>query len=74
LAAPLRYNLTLAPNGTVTALTPLNYFSETYQNTPTLPQPDTTLPVVVRDDAITVEVQFLPSGEVVVVPPGEVKP
>ncbi|HZG40597.1 MAG TPA: DUF4335 domain-containing protein [Nodosilinea sp.] len=74
LAAPLRYNLTLAPNGTVTALTPLNYFSETYQNTPTLPQPDTTLPGVIRDDAITVEVQFLPSGEVVVVPPGEVKP
>ncbi len=66
LAAPLRYRLTLGPDGTVEALEPLNDFSANYQNTPTLPQPGDTLLGVVRDDTVTVEVQFLPSGEVVV--------
>ncbi|PSN14092.1 hypothetical protein C7293_13215 [filamentous cyanobacterium CCT1] len=70
LAATLRYSLTLEPDGTVTALEPLNDFSATYRNTRTLPQPGTKIPGVVRDQPSTVEVQFLPTGEVVVVPPG----
>lgn len=74
LAAPLRYRLTLAPDGTITAVEPLNDLSATYQNTPALPQPGTQPPGLVRDEDTTVEVQFLPSGEVVVVPPGESQP
>ncbi|MBE9157604.1 DUF4335 domain-containing protein [Nodosilinea sp. LEGE 06152] len=70
LAATLRYSLTLEPDGTVTALEPLSDFSATYRNSPALPQPGTTIPGVVRDEPATVEVQFLPTGEVVVVPPG----
>ncbi|WP_017300660.1 DUF4335 domain-containing protein [Nodosilinea nodulosa] len=74
LAAPLRYRLTLAPEGTVTAVDPLSDFSATYQNTPTLPQPGTRLPGVANAEESAVEVQFLPSGEVVVVPPGVANP
>ncbi|MGF1518115.1 MAG: DUF4335 domain-containing protein [Nodosilinea sp.] len=74
LAAPLRYRITLEPDGTVTTLEPLNDFSATYQNSSSLPQPGDTLPGVVRDESTTVEVQFLPSGEVVVVPPVEANP
>ncbi|MBD1873853.1 DUF4335 domain-containing protein [Nodosilinea sp. FACHB-131] len=69
LAAPLRYRLALEPDGTVTALEPLNDFSANYQNNPTLPQVGDTIPGVIKDAATTVEVQFLPSGAVVVVPP-----
>lgn len=69
LAAPLRYNLSFDPDGTVTALEPLNDFSATYQNNPTLPQPGETIPGAGSDTLITVEVQFLPTGAVVVVPP-----
>jgi hypothetical protein len=69
LAAPLRYNLTFDPAGTVTALEPLNDFSATYQTNATLPQPGETIPRVSSDASITVEVQFLPTGAVVVVPP-----
>lgn len=74
LAAPLRYRLTLEPDGTVTALEPLNDFSATYQNNSSLPQPGDTIPGVVRDESTTVEVQFLPSGDVVVVPPVRANP
>lgn len=69
LAAPLRYRLVLEPDGTVTALEPLNDFSANYQNNSTLPQVGDTIPGVVKDAATTVEVQFLPTGAVVVVPP-----
>ncbi len=68
LAAPLGYRLTLEPDGTVSALVPLNDFAATYQSLPTLPQVGTALPDLVRDGATTVEVQFLPTGEVVVDP------
>ncbi len=74
LAAPLRYNLTLEPDGTVTTLMPLNDFSATYQNNSSLPQPGRTISGVVRDESTTVEVQFLPSGEVVVVPSVQAHP
>jgi cytoskeletal protein RodZ len=74
LAAPLRYRLTLEPDGTITILEPLNDFSATYQNNFSLPQPGDTISVVVRDESTTVEVQFLPSGDVVVVPPAEANP
>ncbi|PSR17966.1 hypothetical protein C8255_09785 [filamentous cyanobacterium CCP3] len=70
LAGTLRYSLTLEPDGTVTALEPLNDFSATYRNTRTLPQPGSQIVGVVREQPSTVEVQFLPTGEVVVVPPG----
>ncbi|PZU96599.1 MAG: hypothetical protein DCF32_21570, partial [Leptolyngbya sp.] len=69
LSAPLRYRLSLEPDGTVTALEPLNDFSANYQTNATLPQPGDTIPGIVRDASITVEVQFLPTGAVVVVPP-----
>ncbi|MEA5449520.1 DUF4335 domain-containing protein [Leptolyngbya sp. CCNP1308] len=69
LAAPLRYNLSFDPDGTVTALEPLNDFSATYQTNATLPQPGETIPGIGSDASITVEVQFLPTGAVVVVPP-----
>lgn len=69
LAAPLRYRLTLEPDGTLEILEPLNDLSANYQTTPSLPQPGDTIPGVVRDTSVTVEVQFLPTGEVVVVPP-----
>lgn len=69
LAAPLRYTLTLGPAGTVEALEPLNDLAVTYQNNPTLPQPGTVILGVVQDTVTAVEVQFLPTGEVVVVPP-----
>jgi hypothetical protein len=71
LASPLRYRLTLTSEGTVTNLEPLNQASATYQNRPSLPQPNTTLTGLTREDDITVEVRFLPSGEVVVIPLGE---
>ncbi len=70
LAAPLRYSITLKPDGTVEALAPLNDFSAAYQDNPTLPQPGTTISGIARGEATTIEVQFLPTGEVVVVPPG----
>ena len=72
LAAPLRYSLTLGADGTVVDLAPLNDFSATYQATPTLPQVGTTILGVDQNGPTTVEVRFLPSGEVVVVPPGEI--
>ncbi|MFQ4138393.1 DUF4335 domain-containing protein [Nodosilinea sp. PGN35] len=74
LAAPLRYRLTLEPDGTVTALDPLNDFSATYQSNATLPQLGDSVPGVARDAVTTVEVQFLPTGEVVVVPPDGLNP
>ncbi|MBW4463207.1 MAG: DUF4335 domain-containing protein [Nodosilinea sp. WJT8-NPBG4] len=74
LAAPLRYRLVLEPDGTVTALDPLNDFSASYQTNSTLPQIGDTIPGVVRDASTTVEVQFLPTGAVVVVPPEEPTP
>ncbi|WP_035986010.1 DUF4335 domain-containing protein [Leptolyngbya sp. KIOST-1] len=70
LAAPLRYRLTLAADGTIEALEPLNSFSSAYQGNPTLPQPGDLIAGVARRAPTTVEVQFLPTGEVVVVPPG----
>ncbi len=70
LSDPLRYSLTLAPDGSVVALVPLNEISATYQTTPTLPQPGTIIPGVAGESTVTVEVQFLPTGAVVVVPPG----
>ena len=70
LSDPLRYSLTLAPDGTVVALVPLNEISATYQATPTLPLPGTIIPGVAGESTVTVEVQFLPTGAVVVVPPG----
>ncbi|MBD2107881.1 DUF4335 domain-containing protein [Nodosilinea sp. FACHB-13] len=69
LAAPLRYRLALEPDGTVTALEPLNDFSANYQTNATLPKPGDIIPGVVKDASTTVEVQFLPTGAVVVVPP-----
>ncbi|MBE9111735.1 DUF4335 domain-containing protein [Nodosilinea sp. LEGE 07298] len=66
LAAPLRYRITLEPDGTVETLEPLDDLSATYQDNPTLPQPGTTIPGIARDESTTVEVQFLPTGEVVV--------
>ncbi len=74
LAAPLRYRLTLEPNGIVMTLEPLNDFSATYQNNSSLPQPGDIIPGVVRDKPTTVEVRFLPSGEVLVVPLVESNP
>lgn len=74
LPAPLRYRLSLEPDGTVTALEPLNDLSATYQGTATLPKPGDTLPGVGRAAPIAVEVQFLPTGAVVVVPPREPNP
>ncbi|MBD2232679.1 DUF4335 domain-containing protein [Phormidium tenue] len=74
LAAPLRYRLILEPDGTVTALEPLNDFSANYQTNATLPQPGDIVPGVVKDAPTTVEVQFLPTGEVVVVPPEVANP
>lgn len=71
LAATLYYRLTLKPDGTVESLDPLNDLSATYQVNPTLPQPGTTLPGVGSSDATTVEVEFKPSGEVVVTPAGQ---
>ncbi|WOD38477.1 DUF4335 domain-containing protein [Nodosilinea sp. E11] len=68
LAAPLRYTLTLAANGTVIDLVPLNEFSATYQNTPTLPQVNAVIPGITYGARIIVEVQFLPTGEVLVLP------
>jgi hypothetical protein len=70
LSDPLRYSLTLAPDDTVVALVPLNEISATYQTTPTLPLPGTIIPGVAGESTVTVEVQFLPTGAVVVVPPG----
>ncbi|MBD1919031.1 MULTISPECIES: DUF4335 domain-containing protein [Cyanophyceae] len=69
LAAPLRYRLVLEPDGTVTALEPLNDFSASYQNNATLPQAGDTIPGVVKDASTTVEVQFLPTGAVVIANP-----
>ncbi|MGB6017368.1 MAG: DUF4335 domain-containing protein [Nodosilinea sp.] len=69
LATTLRYSLTLEPDGTVEALEPLDDVSAAYQDNPTLPQPGTTILGIAKDAATTVEVQFLPTGEVVVVPP-----
>jgi hypothetical protein len=70
LSDPLRYSLTLAPDDTVVALVPLNEISATYQATPTLPLPGTIIPGVAGESTVTVEVKFLPTGAVVVVPPG----
>ncbi|MGB3201898.1 MAG: DUF4335 domain-containing protein [Nodosilinea sp.] len=69
LAAPLRYTLTVRSDGTVETLEPLDTLAVTYQNNPSLPQPGTVIPGVIRDQPSMVEVQFLPTGEVVVVPP-----
>ncbi len=74
LAAPLRYRLILEPDGTVTSLEPLNDFSANYQTNSALPQPGDIIPGVVKDASTTVEVQFLPTGAVVVVPPERPNP
>ncbi|TVQ14412.1 MAG: DUF4335 domain-containing protein [Leptolyngbya sp. DLM2.Bin27] len=74
LVAPLRYRLTLTPEGTVATLEPLDRASAIYQTLSTLPQPDTNLPGLARADEITVEVKFLPDGEVVVSPLGASTP
>jgi hypothetical protein len=74
LAAPLRYRLTLAPDGTVVELMPLNDFSAAYQGNAALPEAGSTIPGVARDRATTVDVQFLPTGEVVVATPGATAP
>jgi hypothetical protein len=68
LAAPLLYTLTLDSNGAITALTPLNRFSATFPGDTLLPPLGTIIPGVAREAAVTVEVQFLPSGEVLVLP------
>ncbi|MGF1568417.1 MAG: DUF4335 domain-containing protein [Nodosilinea sp.] len=68
LKGSLRYELTLQPSGEVTGLVSLSELSRNYENNPTLPQAGTLIPNARGDEAITVEVQFLPSGEVVVTP------
>jgi hypothetical protein len=75
LSDSLRYTLTLAADGTVSVLQPLTDLSRTYQAQPTLPQVGSVIPNLVRSQPVTVEVQFLPSGEVIVSPsPVEAQP
>ncbi|MBE9136975.1 DUF4335 domain-containing protein [Nodosilinea sp. LEGE 07088] len=66
LTATLRYRLTLETDGTVTTVEPLDAVSAIYQNTLTLPQPNTTIPGVARGEAIAVDVQFFPNGDVLI--------
>ncbi|MEO1068599.1 MAG: DUF4335 domain-containing protein [Cyanobacteria bacterium J06638_6] len=68
LTAILRYRLSLEPDGTVTSLEPLDEVSAIYQNAPTLPQPNTGVSGAASGEAIAVDVQFLPSGDVLVEP------
>ncbi|HIK45167.1 MAG TPA: DUF4335 domain-containing protein [Leptolyngbyaceae cyanobacterium M65_K2018_010] len=64
LTAPLRYTLALDPQGEVTALIPLTELSRAYQTFPGLPQVGQTVYPLALGRAVTVEVQFLPSGAV----------
>lgn len=68
LSTPLQYRMTLAPSGQVLALEPLNAPSQQYLDSETLPQVGTTVPNVARSQPATVEIQLLPSGEVLVQP------
>lgn len=68
LTTPLQYRITLAPNGQVLTLEPLNAPSRQYLDSETLPQVGTVVPNVVRSQPTTLEIQLLPSGEVLVQP------
>jgi hypothetical protein len=75
LDAPLRYALTLEPTGEIRAVEPLTALSRRYQNNPTLPQVGRIIPNLVRNQAVTVEVEFSPAGTVQIYPsPREIQP
>lgn len=64
LALPLRYRLSLGPTGEVLAVEPLTDLARQYLPQSRLPQVGEVLPNLQRPDAITVDVELLPSGEV----------
>ncbi len=68
LRAPLRFGLTVEPDGTVGALVPLTELARVYQGQPGLPQVGSVIPNLLSPQPITVEVEFLPSGEVLITP------
>ncbi|NJL47466.1 MAG: hypothetical protein HC929_08190 [Leptolyngbyaceae cyanobacterium SM2_5_2] len=68
LVAPLTYTLTLAADGTVSELQPLTELARSYQTQPSLPQVGEVFPNLTRHQPVTVDVQFMPSGEVIVSP------
>ena len=65
---PLRYRLSINSDGTVRSIEPLSELSQQYQESIALPAPGSPLFQYPEGAASTLEVQFLPAGEVVVMP------
>jgi hypothetical protein len=65
---PLRYRLTINQEGTLQSIIPLSARSQQQQEALNLPQTGEPVPQFPTGVASVLEVQFLPSGEVIIVP------
>lgn len=67
-SAPLRYRLTVNREGILQSIVPLSERSQQQQDTLNLPQTGDPVPQFPLGTVSVLEVQFLPSGEVIIIP------
>ncbi|MFZ4640349.1 MAG: DUF4335 domain-containing protein [Nodosilinea sp.] len=73
LGESLRYQISLAPDGTVITVQPLTPMARDYQAQSGLPPVNQIIPGISLSQRMTLEVDYLPDGKVRVVPPSQLE-